>query len=273
MKTLHAKLFFVSNYLRDRAFVLSLHASRERDAWVSLWTEHYGRQEAFVTGIRTATSKQRAHLQPFACIQVMLAEGKQFQRVAVAQMTSIHGYNVRAHPVWSATMGAICRLCETISAPQDLQEDASIFTLLLECIHLADQFPQTFSPERALFFQAFFLERFAQRFGYGVSLQRCARCSATPISCSGFLVQEGGFLCASCEQERLPKRSPVFLTEEPTLRKLLTFLEQGSLADALRLSAPKSIFRDLALIYEAMLTVLPVKTSPVQVSYLQSFYH
>lgn len=169
-------------------------------------------------------------------------------------------------------MGAICQLCETISAPQDPQEDARIFSLLLECVDLAGQFPQSFSPERAIFFQAFFLERFAQLFGYGVSLRQCAHCGATPISCSGFLVQEGGFLCTKCEQERLPSRSPLLRTDDATLRKLLSFLEQGSLADALRLSAPKAVFRDLALLYEAMLTVLPVKSSPLQTKYLQSFY-
>lgn len=262
----------MSNYLRDRAFILSLKASRERDAWVSLWTEHHGRQEAFVTGIRTATSKQRAHLQPFSCVQIMLAEGKQFQRVAVAQMTATHGHAIRMHPVWSATMGAICQLCETISAPQDPQEDARIFSLLLECTQLAEAFPQAFSPERALFFQAFFLERFARLFGYGVSFRQCVRCQSQPISCSGFLTQEGGFLCASCEQAQLPSRTPVFSSDQDTLRKLLLFLEQGSLADALRLSAPKSVFRDLALLYEALLTVLPVKRSPLQTAFLHSFY-
>lgn len=262
----------MANYLRDRAFVLSLKASRERDAWVSLWTEHHGRQEAFVTGIRTATSKQRAHLQPFSCVEIMLAEGKQFQRVAVAQMTAMHGHAMRTHAVWSATMGAICQLCESVSAPQDPQEDVRIFSLLLECAQLAEQFPQPFSPERALFFQAFFLERFARLFGYGVSFRRCVRCQSQPISCSGFLTQEGGFLCASCEHSQLPGRTPVFSSDQDALRRLLLFLEQGSLADALRLSAPKSVFRDLALLYEALLTVLPVKRSPLQTDFLHSFY-
>lgn len=261
----------MSVYLRDVAIVLGVRPHRERDAWVSLWTKHHGKQDAYMTGYQSPHSKQRAHIQPFAEVEVVLAEGKHFLRLAVARMTAGHAYDARQHPIWAGMLGSICRLCESIAAPQDPLEDARIFSLFQEVSGCASQFQQMFSPERALFFQAFLLQRFAALFGYAIALTQCARCGANPISCTGFHLQEGGFLCTKCEHDVLPGRSPIFQTEEPVLRKLLLYLEQASLPDALRLSAPKSVLRDLALLYEGMMTVLPLKKSPLASGYLDSF--
>ena len=262
----------MSAYIRDTAIVLGVRPHRERDAWVSLWTKHHGKQDAYATGVQTASSKQRAHVQPFAEVEVMLAQGKHLLRVAVVRMTDRHAYDVRQHPIWSAILGSVCRLCETIAAPQDPLEDERIFALFQQVIQQASLFQQEFSFERAVFFEALILQRFASLFGYAIPLEQCAHCGASPISCTGFQLQEGGFLCATCEHTRLPGRSSVFQTDEPTLRKLLVFLERASLAEALRLTAPKHVFRDLTLLYEGMMTVLPVKQSPLLAGYLTSFF-
>lgn len=260
----------MSTYIRDTAIVLRVRPHRERDAWVSFWTRHHGKQEAYATGLQTSTSKQRAHLQPFAEVELMLAEGKQFLRVAVAQMTAHHGSAARVHPVWSGILGAICRLCEALSGPQDPLEDERIFLLFRFVRERAAAFTLPFSPERALFVQAFLLQRFAGLFGYRVPVQQCTNCGASPISCTAFQRQEGGFLCATCERSHFAGRSSVFQTDEATLRKCLLFLEHASLDEALALSASKAVLRDLTLLLEGLLTVLPLKTSPHTSAYLLS---
>ena len=256
----------MSGYLRDRGFVLEVKPYREADAWVSLWTERHGKQEAFAAGLRRTNAKQQGHVQPFAVVEVMLAHGKAFDRVTVARMTAEHGFAVRRHPAWNVVLASLGALCARL-APVHVDEPR-VFSFFLEILRLAEAQGQPFSFERVWLVWAFCLHALAGLFGYRVSLVRCARCGASPVRRLAFSVKDGGFLCATCDADPATRTAP-FKTPEAVLEKGLAFLEGATVADVLRRTASKQALLDLATILEATLIALPVDDWRKQKRYLE----
>lgn len=252
----------MGTYLRDEAIILAVRPYREADAWVSCWTKYHGKHEAFAAGLRKIHAKQRGHMQPFARVEIMLAEGKQFERLVVGRMTEFHAAYIRAHSSWLQIASSLARLCDTIATPE-VAGDTTIFDLFLEVHRLAAFYQQPFSPARSRLLEALFLDRLAGDLGYGISLEQCVRCQKADISLSGFSLQEGGFFCESCEKQVYGARSLTFSTPSDELRRLAHFLRTHPVEQALHVSAPQSHFLDVAHLLEAMLEVLPVSRSPM----------
>lgn len=258
----------MSTYLRDRAIVLTVRPYREADAWVSLWTEHHGKREVFAAGLKRTNARQQGHLQPFAVVEVMIAHGKAFDRVAVARMTERHGASIRLTEHWQAIIGSLFAVCERMTAPH--QHEPSIFPFLLSCLDLATRPTKPFSSERTRLVWMFTLHLLGRYLGYGVSFSRCIRCGKSPILPGTFLVKEGGFLCAACDQSSNAPHSSAFLTDAALLSKGLAFFERATLEQAIHLTAPRQALTDLATILEATLTTFPVDIWQKQKAYLQS---
>lgn len=260
----------MSTYLRDRAFVLGIKPYREADAWVSLWTEHHGKQEVFAAGLRRTNAKHQGHLQAFSLVEVMVAHGKVLDRIAVARMTEEHGQNARTSEAWIFLLGGLSQLCDRLTAPQ--AQEPEVFSYLQRCLELSTRVQHPFSYERLWMAWAFSLHALAKRLGYGVSFARCVRCQAVPIRPTAFMMKEGGFLCAACDAGGFAFHSQPFRTDEALLQKGLQFFERASLEQVLALSAPRQALGDLAAILEATLLTLPVDVWQRQKAYLQSLF-
>lgn len=246
----------MGTYLRDRAIVLTVRPYREADAWVSLWTEHHGKQEVFAAGLKRTNARHQGHLQPFSVVEVMIAHGKVIDRIAVAQMTVLTANSVRTHEAWSLILGSLAGMCHQLT-DQHAQEP-QVFLFFLSCLKLSETFRDTFSPERLWLVWGFALHLLAKYLGYGVSFSRCARCGGSPLIATVFSIKEGGFLCAVCDKATFAAHSSPLQTNEETLRKALLFFETASLEQVIRLSAPRVVLTDLAIIIEATLALLPI---------------
>ncbi|MBP7006071.1 DNA repair protein RecO [Patescibacteria group bacterium] len=258
----------MSTYLRDRAIVLTVRPYREADAWVSLWTEHHGKHDVFAAGLKRTNARQQGHLQPFSVVEVMIAHGKAFDRVAVARMTERHGASIRLTEHWQAIIGSLFAVCERMTAPS--QHEPKIFAFLLECLDVSAHPTESFSPERTRLVWAFALHLLGRHLGYGVSFSRCIRCGKGPILPGAFLVKEGGFLCATCDRSSEMLHSSALSTEQALLSKGLAFFERATLEQVIHLTAPRQALVDLATILEATLTTFPVDIWQKQKAYLQS---
>ena len=73
------------SYIRDRAFVLKRQPFNEHDRKYFLYGRSYGLLIAVARGTSLARSKQAGHLEPFSQSDVMIAEGKFFDKLAVAR--------------------------------------------------------------------------------------------------------------------------------------------------------------------------------------------
>lgn len=248
----------MSTYLRDRAIVLVVRPYREADAWVSLWTEHHGKQEVFAAGLKRTNARHQGHLQPFSVVEVMVAHGKVLDRVAVARMTEQTGNSVRTHEAWSLIFGSLAGMCHQLTDKH--AQEPQVFSFFLMCLNLSQTFRGSFSPERLWLVWGFALHLLTKYLGYGVSFSRCARCGGSPIRATVFALKEGGFLCAACDTATYAAHSSPLQTDEETLRKALFFFERASLEEVIRLSAPRSVLIDLATILEATLALLPVES-------------
>ena len=249
-------------YLRDEAIVLAVRPHREADAWISCWTKHHGKHEALATGLRKAQSKQRGHVQPFARIELVLAEGKSFERLTIARMTKDHASALREHGSWLRIASSLARVCDLISVAHAQEEGSDVFQLFLEVQRLARNFRAPFSQEREQFLETLVLERFARLVGYGVAFASCARCRQPLVSFVAFSLSDGGFLCETCQHTTPNFSRASFLTSDEDLKRYVRFFQTAKLEEVVVFSAPRSIFLDLTTIFGSAMHLLPLTTSP-----------
>jgi len=69
----------------DSAIVLRRIDFREADKRLIFYSEHHGLLTAVAIGAKKITSKLSGHLEPFTLVRVMIAAGRQFDKVAQAQ--------------------------------------------------------------------------------------------------------------------------------------------------------------------------------------------
>jgi DNA repair protein RecO len=79
----------MSTYITT-GFVLNSKAWREGDRLYTIFTEREGKIELIAAGARKAVSKLSSHLQPFAEVELMVARGKQLDRLASANLKELY---------------------------------------------------------------------------------------------------------------------------------------------------------------------------------------
>lgn len=79
----------MSTYLTT-GFVLRQRPWREQDRLYTIYTERFGKVELVAAGSRKITSKLAGHLLPFARLEIMLARGRTFDRLAAAALRQLY---------------------------------------------------------------------------------------------------------------------------------------------------------------------------------------
>jgi recombinational DNA repair protein (RecF pathway) len=133
-------------YLRDRAIVLKKEPFREQDRRYTLYGREHGLLHAVARGSSLSSSKQAGHLEPFCEIEVMIAKGSTFDKLAVAR-------SVGAPPprdlrlAGFATLGAFHDLLISLTRPGI--SDERMYDLLLDLRAVCFTFPADPSLERS----------------------------------------------------------------------------------------------------------------------------
>jgi DNA repair protein RecO (recombination protein O) len=156
-------------YLRDTAYVLKSEPYREHDAWVTLYGREHGKLEAVARGIRSWNAKQRGHLEPLTRVDVMIAKGASFDKLAVAH-TDRAQTDLRLHLGAMATLGPFAHLVDRLTRPG--VADAEIFDLLEEFSRAWRQTSRSPSPDRARLLYAAAGARLLSLLGYEPSFVR-----------------------------------------------------------------------------------------------------
>lgn len=63
------------------AIVLNRRDFREFDQIISFYSQEHGKIEALARGIKKITSKNSAHLEPFSCVEIEIAHGKEIDHI------------------------------------------------------------------------------------------------------------------------------------------------------------------------------------------------
>ena len=127
------------SYLRAQVFVLKKEPFREHDRLYFLYGREHGLLTVVARGSSLSHSKQAGVLEPFSSIDVMIAQGQAFDKLAVAKNTEpAMGFKTLAAYI---IMGALCNL--VISLLRSGISDERVFHLLCEtrrvCAGLASE--------------------------------------------------------------------------------------------------------------------------------------
>lgn len=138
-------------YLRDRVIVLKKEPFRESDRRYTLYGREYGLLHAVARGSSSPSSKQAGHLEPFSEIEVMIAKGSAFDKLAVARSVG----KPRPADIYLAglaILGSFHELVILLTRPGI--KDEQILNLLLELRQICFSLPAEPSPERSRFLYA-----------------------------------------------------------------------------------------------------------------------
>lgn len=138
------------SYIRDTVLILKNEPYREHDAWVVMYGKTQGKMEAVARGARRWEAKHRGHLEPFSEVEVMIAKGAAFDKLAVAQLMRPR-QRLRDDLARMTVAGAIFDLAEQLTRPG--MHDASVFALLSAALDVLEAAP-SLSPDRSRFLLA-----------------------------------------------------------------------------------------------------------------------
>lgn len=157
------------SYLRDTVYILKTSPFREHDAWVSMYGRDHGKLEAVARGTRRWKAKQLGHLEDLSRVDVMIAKGASFDKLAVAHAVESH-HGLRQRLGAMVTLGAFAHLVDQLTRPG--LADRDIFDLLEEFHKTWHETPREPSPERARLLYAAAAMRLLALLGYAPSFDR-----------------------------------------------------------------------------------------------------
>ena len=243
------------NYYRDQAVILQVFPHREQDVRIVFYTKERGRVDAMARGLKRAQSKQRGHVRPGTLVDVVLAQGKAMEQLAV----------VKAHPERREEMyerlavtGAFARLTRELTHPGE--NDPVIFDLWQEWLTLPVDAQQMWSEERARWLYAVLAARLASHLGYHIDFTVCAECrQSNLLEYEAFVREAGGYICFSCLKKTPVQHHVPGLPQVDDLPKLLRTVHAVSLETFLRLTVSKQLLLQGSYVILASLPVLPLR--------------
>lgn len=174
---------------------------RENDRIYTIYTQDFGKIEALALGARKIKSKQAGHLEPGSFSNLMLAHGKNFDKLATADL--VHYYRNLFSTFEGMSLATY--LLEIVNKlTKTHHKEKRILNLLKETFELLDQLIIKFDYYRLniiLVAKAAVL-KFLTILGYQPELYQCLKCrSQIKSSKNYFNLARGGLICSACYQK------------------------------------------------------------------------
>ena len=241
-------------YLRDTAIVLKNEPFREHDARVTLYGRTHGKLSAVARAGRRAGAKALGHLEPFSEVEVMIAIGDAFDKLAVARMTKPR-LNLREQLAPLMIFGPLLHAIDVSTQPG--VADETIYFLLEEALDVGDRLPEEPSSARGRLLRAAVSFKLLHALGYGPRVDRCGFCESSCDQQAWWQADQAQVVCASCVQSN---RIPVYGRHELSALalRLLRVLRERPLKEVLSITAPVIIFETASAFVEACVQQTPV---------------
>jgi len=222
---------------RDQAVVLRKLDYGEADRIYTLLTREHGKVGAIAKGVRKTTSKLAYALGLYAHVDVLLAQGRNLDVVAQAQL--MPGARLEAEVERTAHAALIAELAERVT--EDRHPVDGIYELTVLAL---EELARETEPRRA---SAYFLSNALELLGYAPQLTDCASCSR-PLepAPSAFSPAAGGFLCMDCAE-------PGMMLVSVAAIKVLRLMAAGDIALYRRLRLEASVLREVETVLETQL--------------------
>ena len=214
-------------------FVLHSRPWREGDRLYTLYTASQGKLELIAAGSQKLSSKLSPHLQPFARVEVMVARGKQRDRLASANLQE--HYLKPPYQLPSLTLGSAL-LEATDVLTREEQPEPKLYELLRQSLAELSSLPDAGGDWRppARWLLARFTVEALKLLGLGVLLTHCEHCHRELQDPVEFSWSRHGFFHRACS-EPAERRVPL----PPAAYRWLSQAAQGGVgaADTLPASA------------------------------------
>ncbi len=233
-------------YLRDTAIVLLNEPYREHDSWLTMYGKTHGKLIAVARGSRRWQAKQGGHLEPFSEIEVMIAHGQAFDKLAVATTVSVR-HALRQRLSGLVIAGVISRLIERLTHPG--ASDVTVYGLLLELLNFTDDLQAEPTPERARLIVASITLRLLDTLGYALQLEQCVVCQKALTEPVWFFPEAGGMICAVCMKDRARSFFQAVRLPDLSLR-LLRFMRHSDLPNLARLTISIQLLQAVSLVID-----------------------
>lgn len=184
---------------RDKAIVLKVQSLRDADRRYCLFTEGHGKIDLLAKGTRRGQSKMSPHLAPFGVVEVMVARGRHFDRLAGASLGRSFGGVLQSLP---RTVAAQSFLLTVDALTRRELPDDRVFRLAEDFLAALDALPA--SDERAqLVNYAGGVVKLLDLIGFAPELQQCVRCRRD-LEQDGNAADfsRGGLICPRCRDSQ-----------------------------------------------------------------------
>jgi DNA repair protein RecO (recombination protein O) len=231
-------------YYRDKAIVLRVRGLRDHDRHYTVFTAEHGKATLLAKGLRKTRSKMSPHMATFGVVEVMIARGKYFDRLAGASLTESHRAILDSLERMAVTQ-AFFLAVDGLTRKE--YPEPRIFNLLNDFLQTLADLPEWALASRTIVFDAAVL-KLLDILGHGLELDVCVSCRKKfAFDGNAMNILRGGVECRDC---RGGASSPL---AGDTI-KALRFLRFASLraAPALRMGQP--IRQQVAFFTDILLT-------------------
>lgn len=183
---------------QTKAIVLRENDSLEADRLFYIYTEKKGKVQVMVKGGKKIQSKLSPHLQSFAVANLLVAKGKNYDRLASGQILQNFA-NVKNDFGKIAVAYSFIDLVDQLT--KTYHPDQKIFNLLLEYLKLLDE--NNFSTLQLKNILSFFILKLLHFLGYSPELYNCLYCKKKIIPDGNFFnPKKGGLVCMDCQESK-----------------------------------------------------------------------
>lgn len=179
----------MSQTFNDQAIVLRKQNIAEADRLYTLLTKAHGKIKAVAKGSRKIQSKLAGHLEPFSLVDLMIANGRYWAKLANSKLVKTY------QPEDLTVFGLFNLWTEVIdSLVKEETSELEIFQLSLD---FYSQLSKN-SNNRSLVLN-YYLLRLLSQLGYQPELYRCTHCKERiEAKNNHFCFQLGGLVCSKC---------------------------------------------------------------------------
>ncbi len=218
--------------LRTEAIVLRHKNWGEADRLLWLYTRKVGKVQAIAKGARKIRSRKAGHLEPFTCVNLLMARGRSF--LIITQAETLDPFlNLREDLLRVGYASYIIELLDRFTFDED--DNQQLYRLLKETLSRIDIEKDPNLPVRYFEIQLLGL------LGYRPELTNCVRCaSVIQAEDQFFSISMGGVLCPRCGP-KVPDSSQISLN---TLKYLRHF-QRSPYSEVAKVRLPPEINQDL----------------------------
>ncbi|NIP32711.1 DNA repair protein RecO [Candidatus Saccharibacteria bacterium] len=233
---------------RTESIVLKKEPWREYDRLYTLYTREAGKLQAIAKGSRRSLSRMAAHLEPFLITDVMIARGRQIDKLAGSEQ--VKNYKNLDQSVEKVALLSYCfELLDELTSYA--QPDRRIFELACELLEISEA--NHLFRERSFLLARIFSLKLLSLLGYEPELKTCLECKRV-IGEEGvyFNSTRGGIVCPSCA-ERLGNQLLGQVTLSEPVLKVLRNIQEQNFSGFLELYIMPEVIKSLDIIIDEFL--------------------